>query len=80
MFSMVSVFTAGSIGNLWPSYALNSFYSPSPVFKGTWSRCVLEGYVKDNKLHALCKISHSQLSLMQRKASFDIKTNKVNRS
>ena len=39
MFSMVSVFTAGSIGNLWPSYALNSFYSPSPVFKDFISGC-----------------------------------------
>ena len=29
---MHSVFTAQSIGNKWPSYALDFFYSPSPVF------------------------------------------------
>ena len=33
LFCMHSVFTAQSIGNKWPSYALDFFYSPSPVFK-----------------------------------------------
>ena len=28
--------------------------------------------------HSLCKVSHSQLSQMQRKANFDVKINKVN--
>ena len=29
---MISVFTAQSIGNKWPSYALGFFYSPPPAF------------------------------------------------
>ena len=39
--------------------------------KGTGSRCVLEGQL-------LCKVSHSQLSLMQRKPNFEVKMNQVN--
>ena len=34
---------------------------------------MLEEYVKDNITHVLCKVSHSQLSQMQRKPNFDVK-------